>query len=338
MEKQEEKENKKNKEKEKKIKLFNRVIKKVELLGQGGYGNVYKVEFVDKPGEYYALKKYNLRNKEGFDKSALREITILKEINHENIEKIMDMFYDINSLFVLKEYHDVELRKLISKNLQYPKVINLTHADKKGIMKQILVGLIELHKNGILHRDLAPANILINKQGVVKISDFGLSRLIASPGRPMTQGVVTKFYRAPEIFFGSKFYSFSIDVWSVGCIFSEMLLENILFIGDSDVEIIKNICNLLGPPNDINWPDAIQLPKFRLVKGSPQFSIKKKFGKFGDECSDLMEKILVLNPNSRITAEEALNHPYFKVDPQPANKERIAQVIKNYKTLIMNEG
>ena len=332
-EKSEEKE--KDNEKEKKIKLYNRVVKKAELLGQGSYGDVYKVYFEDKPGEYYALKKFNLRNKEGFDTSALREITILKELDHENIEKIQDMFYDINSLFVLKEYLDAVLSKLIFK---YAKIIKISEADKKGIMKQILTGLVEIHKNGILHRDLAPSNILISKQGIVKISDFGLSRFIASPGRPMTKGVITKSYRPPEIFFDSKYYSFPIDIWSAGCILGEMLLEISLFGGDTDVEILKNIFNLLGTPNDINWPDAMQLSGFRVFKGTPQFSIQKKFANFGDECRDLIEKMLVLNPNSRITAEEALNHPYFKVEPLPSNKERIAEIVKIYKTLESNKG
>ena len=153
----------KPKEKEKKQKLFNRKIRTLEILGQGSYGNVYKVDFEDKPGDYYAIKKYKLQNKkDGFDLSALREITILKELNHENIEKIIDMFYSIESLYVLKEYADTVLTRLIYK--PYPQILNITEADKKGIMQQILSGLAEIHRNGILHRDLATSNILITKQ------------------------------------------------------------------------------------------------------------------------------------------------------------------------------
>ena len=326
------KEKDKDKEKEKKNKsLFNRKIRKVDLLGQGSYGNVYKVDFEDKPNVFYALKKLFLRNPlEGFDVSALKEITILKELNHDNIEKILDMFYSINSLYILKEYIDVQLMKLIFKSTQVPE-LRLSEGDKKAIMLQILSGLAEIHRNGVLHRDLAPSNILINKQGILKISDFGLSRFIASPGRPLSKGVVTINYRSPEILFGAKYYSFPADIWSAGVILAELLLEKTLFPGKTDVDVLVKIFNLLGIPNDNNWPDAIQLPSFRVAKGTPITSIQKKFANFSDECRDLLEKMIVLNPNNRITAEEALNHPYFKMEPLPSKKERIEEIIKIYK-------
>ena len=322
----------KDKEKEKKNKpLFNRKVRKVELLGQGSYGNVYKVDFEDKPNVFYALKKLFLRNPlEGFDVSALKEITILKELNHENIEKILDTFYSINSLYILKEYIDVQLMKLLFKSVQIPE-LRLSEGDKKAIMQQILTGLAEIHRNGVLHRDLAPSNILINKQGILKISDFGLSRFIASPGRPLSKGVVTINYRSPEILFGAKYYSFPADIWSAGVILAELLLENTLFPGKNDVDVLVKIFNLLGIPNDNNWPDAIQLPSFRVAKGTPITSIQKKFANFSDECRDLLEKMIVLNPNNRITAEEALNHPYFKIEPLPSKRERIEEIIKIYK-------
>jgi serine/threonine protein kinase len=309
---------------EKKTKLYNQRFRKVEFLGGGSYGNVYKVELKDRPGEYYALKKFKdiRNNKEGFNVSSIREITILKELNHENIEKIIDTFYGIDSLYVQFEYVDCVLSKLIK--------TKLSQADIKGIMLQILTGLAEIHKNGVLHRDLAPSNILINKKGVVKIADFGLSRFISSPDRKMTKGVVTKYYRAPEIFFLAVYYSFSIDIWSAGCILAEMLLCEILFQGKDEIEILTKIFTLLGVPDENNWPDAKQLERYLLFKGGPPITIKKKFNKFPSECIDLLEKMLVLNPNKRITASEALKHPYFTCDPLPSKKEAIAEIVKNY--------
>ncbi len=327
--------NKGNKEKHTKEKLFNKRFEKVEFLGGGSYGNVYKVELKDKPGEYYALKKFkeyrnrdNRENRDGFNVSAIREFTILKELNHENIEKVIDIFYGINCLYIQFEYIECVLSKLIHKDKR--SIINLTQADIKGIMLQILTGLAEIHNNGVLHRDLAPSNILINRNGVVKIADFGLSRFIASPDKPMSGGVVTLFYRAPELLFGAIYYSFSIDIWSAGCILAEMLLQDVLFKGSNDIDIMIKIVTLLGIPNENNWPDAIQLRSYKLFKGGPAVTIQKHFAKFPQECRDLLEKMLVLNPNKRITASEALKHPYFTTEPLPSNKERIAEIVREY--------
>lgn len=320
----------KKKEKEKKQKLYNQRFKNIEILGEGAYGKVYKVESANNPGEYFALKKFKeSKNLEGFNISAIREIAILKELNHDNIEKVIDTFYGINCLYVQYEYIECVLTKLIKLNLELNKQF-LSQADIKGIMLQILTGLEEIHNNGILHRDLAPSNILINKNGIIKIADFGLSRFIASPDRPMTRGVITKYYRAPEICFGAQFYSFSIDIWSAGCILAEMLLCDILFRGDDDIQILSKIFTLLGIPNENNWPDAKQLKFYAVFKGGPPYTIQKKFANFSAESRDLLEKMLVLDPNKRITANEALKHPYFSSEPLPSGKERIAEIVKNY--------
>ena len=320
----------KKKEKEKKQRLFNQRFINIESLGEGAYGKVYKVESANNPGEYFALKKFKeSKNLEGFNISAIREIAILKELNHENIEKVIDTFYGINCLYVQYEYIECVLTKLIKMNSEHNKQF-LSQADIKGIMLQILTGLAEIHNNGILHRDLAPSNILINKNGIIKIADFGLSRFIASPDRPMTRGVITKYYRAPEICFGAQYYSFSIDIWSAGCILAEMLLCDVLFRGDDDIQILSKIFTLLGTPNENNWPDVKQLKDYAVFKGGPPYTIQKKFANFSEESRDLLEKMLVLDPNKRITANEALKHPYFSCQPLPSGKERIAEIVKNY--------
>lgn len=307
---------------ENKQKLYEQKFKKVEEIASGSYGTVYKVELKNNPGTYYALKKFKNASG-GFNVSALREISILKELNHENIEKVIDIFYDITNLYVIFEYIDCVLTKLIKYN-------KLKKEDIKGVMYQILSGLSEVHNNGIIHRDLAPGNILINKNGLVKIADFGLSRYINSPNKPMSKGVVTMSYRAPEIFFLAEYYSFSIDIWSAGCIFAEMLLRQILFKGKGEIDILKEIFGLLGTPNDTNWPNAKQLQRYKLFTGGSAFTIKKKFGNFGDDVVDLLEKMLMLDPNKRISAKDALNHPYFSNDPKPSSSEDIAKIVTDF--------
>ena len=321
--------------KPKKSKLYNARFKEVEILGEGSYGKVYKVESKENPGVFYALKKFKeCNNIEGLNYSAIREISILKELDHENIEKVLDAFYGINCLYVQYEYIECVLSRLIKFNFGQ-KIINkkkplLNEEDIKGIMLQILTGLAEIHNNGILHRDLAPSNILIDRDGIIKIADFGLSRFIGSPGKSLSRGVTTIYYRPPEICCGAKYYSFSVDIWSAGCILAEMLLSDVLFKGTQDIEILKEIFTLIGIPNDSNWPDAMRLEKYIAFKGGPPITIRKKFEYFSEECRDLLEKMLVLDPNKRISANEALKHSYFTTEPLPSSKEKIAEIVNKF--------
>ena len=119
-------------------------------------------------------------------------------------------------------------------------------------MQQVLSALVEIHKFNVIHRDLKPANILINKNGEIKIADFGMSRFIASPGRAMTKNLVTEYYRPPELFFGAKYYSFAVDIWSVGCIFAEFYLRKPLFWSEdptNQIDTLTKIFMLLGIPD-----------------------------------------------------------------------------------------
>jgi serine/threonine protein kinase len=195
-----------------------------------------------------------------------------------------------------------------------------------------------MHNDGILHRDLKPQNLLVNNKGILKIADFGLARFISSPGREMTAGVISDWYRPPEIFFGAKLYSFSIDIWSAGCILGEMILKEPLFgykkispEDDSEIMILTKIFSLLGIPDNINWTDAEQLEQYKLFEGGDVVTVEKKFINFTPMGIDLLEKILVLDPNKRISAMEILEHPYFKEEPVMCSNEEIAEIVKQLK-------
>ena len=154
------------------------------------------------------------------------------------------MFYGLNNLFIAYEFIDMDLTKIIHNNK-----FSLSESVIKGLMLQFLSGLAELHKFQVIHRDIKPQNLLISKKGVLKIADFGFARFISSPGRKMTAGVVSDWYRPPEIFFGATYYGYSIDIWSAGCIFAEFLEKEPLFYGNGEKEILTKIFYLLGVPN-----------------------------------------------------------------------------------------
>lgn len=154
------------------------------------------------------------------------------------------------------EYSDFDLRKLLHMR-------KLTEAECLSYLQQILSGLLMCHSNRIIHRDLKPQNILIDDRGVVKIADFGLARGFTVPFPELTHEVVTLWYRAPEILLGQASYTPSVDIWSVGCIYAEMLTGKPLFEGECEIGQLFKIFQVLGTPNEAVWPGVTSLPEFK---------------------------------------------------------------------------
>ncbi|KAK6926214.1 Protein kinase domain [Dillenia turbinata] len=265
---------------------------KVEKIGEGTYGVVYKAR--DRvTNETIALKKIRLEQEdEGVPSTAIREISLLKEMQHGNIVRLQDVVHSEKRLYLVFEYLDLDLKKHMDSSPEFSKDARLI----KMFLYQILRGIAYCHSHRVLHRDLKPQNLLIDRRtNALKLADFGLARAFGIPVRTFTHEVVTLWYRAPEILLGSRHYSTPVDVWSVGCIFAEMVNQRPLFPGDSEIDELFKIFRVMGTPNDDTWPGVTSLPDF-----------KSAFPKWPPK------KMLCLDPSRRITARSALEHDYFK--------------------------
>jgi len=284
---------------------------KLEKVGEGTYGVVYKARDVG-TNQIVALKKIRLEAEdEGVPSTAIREISLLKELKDDNIVKLLDIVHADQKLYLVFEFLDVDLKR-------YMETVNQsgTHLSMSIVKKftyQLTKGLLYCHAHRILHRDLKPQNLLINKQDNLKLADFGLARAFGIPMRTYTHEVVTLWYRAPEVLLGSRHYSTAIDIWSVGCIFAEMANRgHALFPGDSEIDQIFKIFRILGTPNEDSWPGVSQLPDYKST--FPNWSrqtIARIAPALDEEGRDLLEKTLTYDTAQRISAKRALAHPYL---------------------------
>ena len=179
-----------------------------------------------------AIKKVKIEHcDEGIPSTALREIALLKELDHNNIVNLIDIVHGDNKLYLIFEYFNQDMKKYLDKK---GSPLPIEHVKK--IIWQVLQGLLHCHQRRIMHRDLKPSNLLIDEsESEIKIADFGLARSFGLPLKTYTHEVVTLWYRAPEILLGSKVYSTSVDIWSVGCILFELAHRKPLFYGESEI-------------------------------------------------------------------------------------------------------
>ena len=285
---------------------------KIEKLGSGAYGSVYKAK-CKKNQKIVAIKRIKISlDTEGIPSSALREISILRNLRHENIEKIIDVITTDTKLYLVLEYMEYDLQtfynKLSTENLTNYSSEELT----KIFLKQILKGVDYCHSKKIVQWDLKPQNILVNKDLVIKLGDFGLSRKLSFEKKPYTQEVLSLWYRAPELLLGSNIYNESIDIWSIGCIFAFMTLKRTLFEGENEIDQLNKIFQLLGTPNFNNIPYYINLNinYNKFIPFNPA-DFDQKFNCLDKNGKDLLMKMLNYDPDMRISCKDALAHPYF---------------------------
>ncbi|XP_074662572.1 cyclin-dependent kinase 7-like [Tubulanus polymorphus] len=289
---------------------------KISFLGEGQFATVYKAKDTGNNDKIVAVKKIKIGTRieaaDGINRTALREIKLLQELHHPNIIGLVDIFGHKSNVSLVFDFMDTDLEVLIKDSS-----LIFTPAHIKCYVVQTLKGLEYLHHHWILHRDLKPNNLLLNENGVLKIGDFGLAKYYGSPNRIYTHQVVTRWYRAPELLFGARMYGVGIDIWAVGCIMAELLLRVPIFPGETDIDQLSKIFEVVGTPTEENWPDLKSLPDYIDFKPVPSIPFSSIFTAAGDDVLEMLETLLQLDPLKRCTATTGLKKPYFSNKPAP---------------------
>ncbi|GAA5825334.1 hypothetical protein JCM11251_006940 [Rhodosporidiobolus azoricus] len=302
--------------------LYERLVQ----VGEGTYGKVYKARNVE-TGGLVALKRIRMEaEKDGFPVTAVREIKLLQSLRHPNVVDLVEMLVSKGHVYMVMEYLDHDLTGI----LHHPS-INFTPAHLKSLMQQFLRGLGFIHRRGVLHRDLKGSNILLSRNGELKIADFGLARFFQrGRNNDYTNRVITQWYKPPELLFGATIYGEAVDMWSAGCIFLELFARRPVFQGQDEIHQLEVIFKLTGTPSIENWPGLYDLPWYELVKPKEVLPsrLRETFSKWLTPAGlDAAEQMLCLDPAGRPTADEALRLPYFTTEePAPEPPTMLAEV------------
>nr|CAD1826347.1 unnamed protein product [Ananas comosus var. bracteatus] len=313
-------------------------FEKLEQIGEGTYGQVYMARET-KTGEIVALKKIRMDNeREGFPITAIREIKILKKLHHQNVIQLKEIVTSPGpekdeqgkpaegnkykgSIYMVFEYMDHDLTGLSDRP-----GMRFTVPQIKCYMKQLLTGLHYCHVNQVLHRDIKGSNLLIDNEGNLKLADFGLARSFSSDHNGnLTNRVITLWYRPPELLLGATKYGPAVDMWSVGCIFAELLHGKPILPGKNEPEQLNKIYELCGTPDEVNWPGVTKIPWYNNFKPARPMKrrVREVFKHFDRHALDLLERMLTLDPSQRISAKDALDAEYFWTDPLPCDPKSL---------------
>ncbi|KFD65806.1 hypothetical protein M514_04710 [Trichuris suis] len=284
---------------------------KLEKLGEGTYATVYKgrSRLTD---ALVALKEIRLEQEEGAPCTAIREVSLLRELRHANVVTLHDIIYTDKTLTLVFEYLDSDLKQYMDACGNLLSMNNI-----KIFAFQILRGLAYCHARRVLHRDLKPQNLLINQRGELKLADFGLARAKSVPTKTYSNEVVTLWYRPPDILLGCTDYSTHIDMWGVGCILYEMVTGRPFFPGRTVDEQLHLIFRALGTPRrpqHAELVDKIEQSAFHFPNYRPEPFINHA-PRLDMDGLDLLSQLLQFEGRNRIGARMGMRHAFFSSLP-----------------------
>lgn len=310
-----------------------------KVIGNGAYGVV--ISAADRrDGKNYAIKLCQDAFRDNIDaKRILREVKLLRRFEHPNVIKIVDVIpihpssHKFDDIYIVQDLMETDLHRIIYSKQS----LSIDHV--RYFTYQLLKGLKYIHSANVIHRDLKPANLLINSNCDLKICDFGLARAIQDDpinGGLLTQYVVTRWYRAPEILLNCTAYTKAVDVWSAGCILGELLLRDALFKGSNYIQTLQMITSKLGTLRESEMSFISNARAKSFMMGLPPTSplpMGQWFPKFKNEVQalDILRGMLTIHPDQRLTVEQCLAHPFFSSlhnpDEEPTHHQQISFAI-----------
>ncbi|XP_057656672.1 cyclin-dependent kinase 4 [Diorhabda carinulata] len=285
-------------------------------IGRGAYGTVYKAKD-RKTGNDVALKRVCVPlTEDGIPMNTLREIALLRQLNtfdHPNIVRLLDVCHGQQMekeliMYLVFEHVEQDLATYIEKNSK-----GFCSIEIRNLAKEILQGVDFLHSNRVVHRDLKPQNLLVTHDGHIKLADFGLAKSYDFEMQ-LTSVVVTLWYRAPEVLLGLT-YATPVDIWSIGCIIVELYSLKPLFCGCSEGDQLSKIFRIIGKPSEKEWPEENVSIKWNSFDVINTITIEEIIPNICETACDLVMSMLTFDPKKRVSALQALNHPFFTEEP-----------------------